>query len=57
MHHQQRVLVIDDEDNMRHMLKAGIRLIAFVTRARTPMPESTENYYAECEKYRARCNC
>jgi len=43
--------------DMRYMLKAGIRLIAFITRARTPMPESTENYYAECEKYRARCNC
>jgi len=43
--------------DMRYMLKAGIRLIAFTTRARTPMPESTENYYAECEKYRARCNC
>jgi len=43
--------------DMRYMLKAGIRLIAFITRARTPMPESTENYYAECKKYRARCNC
>lgn len=43
--------------DMRHMLKAGIRLIAFITRARTPMPKSTENYYAECEQYRARCNC
>lgn len=43
--------------DMRYMLKAGIRLIAFITRARTPMPESTENYYVECGKYRARCNC
>ena len=43
--------------DMRHMLKGGIRLIAFITRARTPMPESTKNYFAECDKYRARCNC
>ncbi len=43
--------------DMQHMLRAGTRLIAFITRARTPMPLSTENYYAECEKYLARCNC
>ena len=43
--------------DMRHMLKAGVRLIAFVTRARTPMPESKKNYIAECEKYLERCNC
>jgi hypothetical protein len=39
------------------MMKGGIRLIASVTRARTPMPQSTENYFADCEKYKARCRC
>ena len=43
--------------DIRTMMKAGVRLIAFVTRARTPMPESTKNYFAECERYKLRCNC
>ena len=40
--------------DVRHMLKAGVRLIAFITRARTPMPESTENFLSECEQYKKR---
>lgn len=43
--------------DMRHMMRAGIRLISFITRARTPMPQSTENYFSECGEYLARCNC
>ena len=40
--------------DVRHMLKEGVRLIAFITRARTPMPKSTENYLNECKRYKAR---
>jgi len=38
--------------DVKQMLKAGVRLIAFITRARTPMPVSTENFLGECERYR-----
>jgi hypothetical protein len=38
----------------KHMLKEGVRLIAFITRARTPMPKSTNNYLSECKRYKAR---
>ncbi len=47
---EHRLDVLD----VRHMLKAGVRLIAFITRARTPMPKSTENYLSECELYKRR---
>lgn len=40
--------------DVNHQLKEGVRLIAFITRARTPMPKSTENYLSECERYKAR---
>lgn len=40
--------------DVRYMLKAGVRLIAFITRARTPMPVSTENFLSECERYKSR---
>jgi hypothetical protein len=40
--------------DVQQMLKAGIRLIAFITRARTPMLKSTENYLSACERYKAR---
>ncbi len=46
-------LLIDVID-VKHMLKAGVKLIAFITRARTPMPRSTEIYLSECERYKAR---
>jgi hypothetical protein len=29
------------------MLKEGVRLIAFITRARTPMPKSTGIYFSD----------
>ena len=38
----------------KHLLKAGVRLIAFITRARTPMPKSSEIYLSECERYKTR---
>jgi len=38
----------------KHLLKEGVRLIAFITRARTPMPKSTENFLNECERYKNR---
>ena len=47
---EPRVDVLDVE----HMLKAGIRLIAFITRARTPMPKSTDMFLSECERYKSR---
>jgi hypothetical protein len=40
--------------DVEYMLKAGVRLIAYITRARTPMPKSTENFLSECERYKAR---
>jgi len=40
--------------DVKHMLKAGVRLIAFITRARTPMPKSTAKYLSECEQYKKR---
>lgn len=47
---EPRVDLID----VKHMLKEGVRLIAFITRARTPMPKSTENYLSECARYKTR---
>lgn len=38
----------------QHLLKAGVKLLAFITRARTPMPKSTKNYLQECERYKLR---
>lgn len=43
-----------DELDVKYMLKSGIRLIAFITRARTPMPISTKNLLNECERYKSR---
>ena len=40
--------------DVKHMLVAGVRLIAFITRARTPMPASTENFLDECKRYKSR---
>jgi len=38
----------------KHMLKEGVRLIAFITRARTPMPVSTKKFLSTCERYKTR---
>ena len=38
----------------RHLLKSGVRLISFITRARIPMPQSTQNYCNECKLYSRR---
>jgi hypothetical protein len=43
-----------DVMDVKHMLKAGVRLIAYITRARTPMPKSTKTYLNECERYKSR---
>ena len=43
-----------DAIDVQQLLKAGVRLIAFITRARTPMPKSSDNYLAECERFKAR---
>ena len=40
--------------DVKNLLKAGVRLIAFITRARTPMPKSSEIYFSECERYKSR---
>jgi hypothetical protein len=46
-----------DALDVKHMLKEGVRLIAFITRARTPMPKSTDKYLNECALYKRRlCN-
>ena len=41
----------------KHLIKWGVRLITFVTRARTPMPQSTDLFIAECERHIRRSNC
>ncbi len=38
----------------KHLIQTGVKLIAFITRARTPIPKSTENYMGECQRYRSR---
>jgi hypothetical protein len=43
-----------DPLDVKHMLKEGVRLIAFITRARTPMPVSTNNFLNTCEQYKMR---
>ncbi len=43
-----------DELDVKYMLNTGIKLIAFITRARTPMQKSTENLFNECERYKSR---
>lgn len=43
-----------DALDIKHMLKAGVRLIKFITRARTPMPKSTEAFWRECQRCRTR---
>ena len=43
-----------DALDVKHMLKAGVRLISFITRARTPMPLSTQNFLDECAQYKSR---
>ncbi len=43
-----------DPLDVKHMLKEGVRLIAFITRARTPMPVSTNNFLSACERYKTR---
>lgn len=39
--------------DIKHHLRAGARLVAFITRARTPMPVSTEKYHSECQRYKS----
>ena len=43
-----------DPLDVKHMLREGVRLIAFITRARTPMPVSTDNFLNACERYKMR---
>jgi hypothetical protein len=49
---QKRIHIID----AKHMLKEGVRLIGFITRARTPMPLSTKNFLNECQLYKSRAS-
>ena len=39
----------------RHLLQRGRDLISDITRARTPMPKSTQEYIDKCQAYAARC--
>lgn len=43
-----------DPLDVKQLLRSGVRLMAFITRARTPMPKSSENFRAQCERFRAR---
>ncbi len=40
--------------DVKHILKEGVRLIAFITRARTPMAVSTKNFLRTCERFKTR---
>ncbi|MEW8460986.1 MAG: hypothetical protein AB2653_11835, partial [Candidatus Thiodiazotropha endolucinida] len=41
-----------DEFDSRYMLEQGVELIADITRARTSMPSSTEEYLGLCEQFK-----
>lgn len=43
-----------DEFDARYMLEQGVELIADITRARTSMPSSTEEYLGLCEIFKSR---
>lgn len=43
-----------DEFDTRYMLEQGVELIANITRARTSMPSSTEEYMGLCEQFKRR---
>lgn len=43
-----------DEFGARYTLEEGVRLISSITRARTAMPSSTEEYLALCEQFKRR---
>ncbi|MEW8584324.1 MAG: hypothetical protein AB2531_01040, partial [Candidatus Thiodiazotropha sp.] len=43
-----------DEFDARYMLERGVELIADITRARTSMPSSTEEYLGLCEQFKRR---
>ena len=43
-----------DEFDARYMLERGVELIADITRARTSMPSSTEEYLGLCEIFKSR---
>lgn len=38
----------------KQLLAAGVRLISFITRARTPIPKSTQSYLIESKRYKSR---
>ncbi len=39
----------------RHLIQQGRDLISYITRARTPMPKSTQEYIERCQAYAERC--
>ena len=43
-----------DTMDAKHLLDAGVKLIDYITRARTPIPKSTEKFFSECERYKTR---
>ncbi|MCG7992426.1 MAG: hypothetical protein JAY99_19545 [Candidatus Thiodiazotropha lotti] len=43
-----------DEFDTRYMLEQGVELIADITRARTSMPSSTQQYLSLCEQFKSR---
>lgn len=57
---EPQVSGIDEADPMldlidvKQLLRSGVFLIASITRARTPMPKSTQNYFSECEGFKTR---
>ena len=42
-------------DDGRQLIQQGRDLVSNITRARTPMPKSTEEYIERCRTYAERC--
>ena len=43
---------LPDVMDIKNLLESGVRLIAYITRARTPIPKSTKVYFSECERFK-----
>jgi hypothetical protein len=48
----ERVNTLDRQQ----MLEKGVKLISHITRARTSMPKSTQDYFVQCQSLQSR-NC
>lgn len=54
--HQPREKNEMDEIDARHLIEQGVKLIAYIARARTSMPKSTNRYKSICRRFKSRVN-